>query len=295
MTPEVFFEAGMNTGEGPVWDHRTATLYCVDSTNPAIWAFAQDGRVLDRMALPERIGFIALTESPGCFIAGLQTGLFDISLSDRSLDFLMDPEPDLPGNRINDGIVDLDGALVFGSLDDGLTEPTGRTYRLTGDGTLQNYDSGYIVSNGPYPHPDGERFFHVDSEVGIVRQFRRNSDRSFRRDGTFCDWDMAEWGIPDGIVCDTDGGVWIAHWDGGCVSRFDSDGRRSHSIDLPVSRVTKPAFGGPGMKTMFLTTANRDIDCVREPLAGSVFVIETEFTGLESGIWKRKWTDSRAR
>ena len=80
--PRVAFEAGMHTGEGPVWDARTGRLHCVDCTNPAIWTFDADGRPVDRMALAERIGFVALTERPGRLVAGLRTGLYLIDLDE---------------------------------------------------------------------------------------------------------------------------------------------------------------------------------------------------------------------
>lgn len=280
MTPQVFFEAGLNTGEGPIWDVHSETLFCVDSTNPSIWRFSQDGKVLDRMSLPERIGFAALTGEDGVLICGLKTGIYRVNMTNRKLDLLMDPEPDLPDNRINDGVVDLDGSLVFGSLDDGLTQPTGRTYRFTTEGQLQHFDSGYVVSNGPYPHPDGKRFIFIDSVACKIKQFLREHDGSFAYDSLFCEWDEAELGLPDGCVCDTDGGVWVAHWGGSCVTRWSSDGNLTHKIDFPCSQVTKPAFGGADLSRLFVTTANREIDPAAEPLAGSVFAIETDFTGI---------------
>lgn len=279
MTPDVFFEAGLDTGEGPVWDDRDGTLYCVDSTNPAIWSFEQDGRVRDRMALPERIGFLALTEQQGTFIVGLKTGLYVVRLAQRQITFWMDPEPGLPGNRINDGMVDSDGSLIFGSLDDGLTEPTGRTYHLRTDGTLDQFDSGYVVSNGPLPLLTEDRVLFVDSVACKLKVFRRTAN-GLVFDRLFCDWNEAEWGLPDGTAADTNGGVWVAHWGGGCVSRFDATGRMVEKIDLPASQVTKPAFGGRDRSTLYVTTANRGIEASEEKLAGSVFRIETPFTGI---------------
>jgi len=280
MKPEVFFEAGLDTGEGPIWDTRSGSLYCVDSTNPALWKFSPDGRVLDRMALPERIGFAALSDSEDVLICGLKSGLYRIDMTSRDIDFLTDPEPDLPGNRINDGVVDLDGSLVFGSLDDRLTEPTGRAYRLTVSGQLQKFDSGYVVSNGPYPHPDGKRFLFIDSVACKIKVFLRQPEGRLTYDHLFCTWDERTLGLPDGCVCDTEGGVWVAHWGGFCVTRWSSEGEMTHRVELCASQVTKPAFGGSDLSTLYVTSANRDIDPGRERLAGSIFRIETGFTGI---------------
>ena len=194
---------------------------------------------------------------------------------------MIDPEPDLPGNRINDGTVDVDGSLVFGSLDDGLAAPTGRTWRLTPGGELQAIDAGYVVSNGPCAHPDGKRVFFVDSDARLVKVLGRDADGSLAVTGRrFCDWSEPDWGVPDGVACDVDGGVWIAHWGGSRVSRFDARGALTHVMALPVSQVTKVAFGGPDDRTLHVTSANRGIDCAAEPLAGALFVAEVPFRGV---------------
>lgn len=292
MTPRVIFEAGMETGEGPLWDHRVQRLYCVDSTNPAIWVFDAEGHVVDRMALPERIGFVVLTEQTNTLIAGLSTGVFRIDLEKRKLERMFNPEPELPQNRINDGIVDIDGALVFGTLDDAIERPSGQAWRLSPDGLLRCFDQGYIVSNGPCPLQDGSRFLVADSECHQIRQFQRDEELGFRRDGLFCKWDKA-WGIPDGIVCDTEGGVWVAHWGGGCVSRFSPEGDMTHQIKVSARQVTKPAFGGPNLDILFLTTANRGKRAGEDPLAGSLFAVETGFVGLPNQICTIDMTNIR--
>lgn len=280
LTLRVFFEAGLDTGEGPIWDARTQTLYCVDSTNPAIWSFAPDGTVRDRMALPERVGFLALTEDEGTFVAGLKTGLFVVRPKPREVTFWTDPEPDLPGNRINDGIVDRDGSLIFGSLDDGLTEPTGRTHHLRCDGTLDTFDDGYVVSNGPFPLPGEEnRVLFIDSVACALKLFRR-TDRGLVYDRPFCEWDEAAWGLPDGVAVDVEGGVWVAHWSGSRVTRFDAGGHPTAHVDLPVSQVTKPAFGGADRRTLYVTTANRGLALGAEPLAGSIFAFPVDIPGI---------------
>ena len=67
------------------------------------------------------------------------------------------------------------------------------------------------------------------------------------------------------------------------VVRHAPDGSVDRVVELPVSRVTCPAFGGPDYKTLFVTSAREnmtDEDMAREPHAGSVFAIEVEVPGL---------------
>jgi sugar lactone lactonase YvrE len=78
------------------------------------------------------------------------------------------------------------------------------------------------------------------------------------------------------MTVDAAGGVWIAHWGGGCVSRFDPAGRRELWIDLPASQITRPCFAGEGLDRMFVTSAADGVD---EPLAGSVFEVDPGVAG----------------
>ncbi|WP_380058053.1 SMP-30/gluconolactonase/LRE family protein [Falsihalocynthiibacter sp. SS001] len=283
MKVELLFEAGLETGEGPVWDARLQCLYCVDSTNPSVWMFDADGGVLDRIALPQCIGFVALTENTNLLIVGLEDGLYLLDRATRELKFLMDPEPNTPTNRINDGIVDLDGSLVFGTLHGEHTKPEGAFYHVSKSQELTQFDTGYIVSNGPYPHPDGKRFLTANSEIYEVYVFDRAASGGFENKRLFCDWQRS-WGIPDGIVCDTDGGVWIGTWGGSRVMRFTSDGAVDFQIEFPVSQVTKVAFGGADLTDIYVTTAHRGLSRRDEPLAGSLFRVKTPFVGIPAGI-----------
>jgi len=276
---DVFFEAGMETGEGPIWDPRNGTLYCVDSTNPALWAFVPGSNEVRRYALPQQVGFAALTYKVDTVVLGLEDGLYAYDLNRRELRLIIDPEPGIAGNRINDGTVDIDGGLIFGTLDLGLRNPTGSAYKLFPDGRLLKFDEGYIVFNGPFADPANPRIFAVNSEVHEVYVFDREADGSFTNKRLFTEWPR-EWGIPDGLVMDSAGNVWIAHWDGSRITRFSPSGRYEAHIELPVGRVTKIAFGGEDLRTIYATTANRGVERRLQPLAGSVFRLEQDYRGL---------------
>lgn len=278
MTPCVLFEAGMQTGEGPIWDDRRACLWCVDSTNPAVWQFDAEGRPLDRIALPQCVGFVCLSDRDDTLLVGLEDGIYTLCPADRRLDLLIDPEPGVTSNRINDAMVDIDGALVFGTLHKDYREPTGAMYRLTPQGQLDRFDTGYIVSNGPCALPDG-RLVVANSEIREIYAFDRLPGGGFTQRRAFCDWDPA-WGIPDGIIADQAGGVWIGCWDGGALVRLDATGRLTDRVALPASRVTKAALGGPDATRFYITTANRGMDPSREPLAGALFSIDAPVAGF---------------
>jgi L-arabinonolactonase len=97
-------------------------------------------------------------------------------------------------------------------------------------------------------------------------------------------------GRPDGACVDADGCYWFAAVDGGCIVRLDPDGNEIASIDLPVSRPTKPAFGGDNLSTIFVTSMSAGLDAAqlaREPLAGSVLAVEAGVRGFDQPRFRR--------
>ncbi|HKG76038.1 MAG TPA: SMP-30/gluconolactonase/LRE family protein, partial [Beijerinckiaceae bacterium] len=131
-TPRVAVASGCVLGEGPVWDQRTGALLWVDIKNPAVWRFEPDTGESASLPVRERIGFVALTEDPEVVIAGFKSGLARLHLKSGETEPLVQPEPDKPGNRINDGHVGPGGHLYFGTMDDDEAEPTGRFYHWDG-------------------------------------------------------------------------------------------------------------------------------------------------------------------
>ena len=57
--------------------------------------------------------------------------------------------------------------------------------------------------------------------------------------------------------------------------RCGTDGRLDRRIELPVQCPTCPAFGGPELATLYVTSASNKIsEPERQPQAGGVFAID---------------------
>jgi sugar lactone lactonase YvrE len=274
----VVLACGSLLGEGPVWDERTGTLVFIDIKDPAVWRFRPATGEYDRRALAERIGFAALTGDPDILVLGLKSGLSLHRWGDGATRVLVKPEPELPGNRINDGTVDFDGSIIFGTMDDAEEMPTGRLYRWHPEDGLSVFDEGYVVSNGPVAHPDGQRFFAIDSVARAIKVFDRLG-KGFGKPTVFFQFPEA-WGYPDGMVADAAGNLWVAHWDGSAVTCLSSNGEVIRSHAVPAPNVTKPCFGGPDLATMFLTTAHIGTDRSAHPDAGHLFAFVPGAVGL---------------
>ncbi len=97
--------------------------------------------------------------------------------------------------------------------------------------------------------------------------------------------------FPDGMTIDNDGMLWIGHWDGWQVSRWDPEkGEKLHYIPLPVANVSSCTFGGDDLEDLYITTAKKGLtedQLQKQPLAGSLFVIRNcGFKGMPAFEFK---------
>jgi sugar lactone lactonase YvrE len=93
----------------------------------------------------------------------------------------------------------------------------------------------------------------------------------------------ADDGYPDGMTIDSEGYLWNAQWDGWCISRYHPNGTRVETIEMPVSRPTSMAFGGPDLKTLYVTSAKKGLEqniSAKEKMAGDLFSIELDVAGV---------------
>lgn len=282
--PRVAAASSCLLGEGPVWDHRTGTLLWVDVKAPAIWRHRPETGQNTRLDIAQPVGFVALTPDPDIVIAGLKSGLARIHLWGGEVQPLVSPEPDKPGNRINDGHVGPDGYLYFGTMSESEGEATGAFWRWDGRELLR-FHGGIPVTNGPALSPDGRLLYTVDTRKRLICLHELGPEgpgkgRSFVRF-------ERGWGHPDGITVDAEGFLWACHWGGSRVTRFAPDGAAERVLPIPTAQVTKCAFGGPDLATLYITTAAVGRGPDLDPMAGHLFAVPTEgIRGLPAGIFE---------
>src|SRR5439155_17098095 len=126
-------------------------------------------------------------------------------------------EADQPGNRFNDGFVDSEGRLWFGSMDDSEGEKTGALYRFDGKHVVR-MDDGYIITNGPAVSPDGRTLYHTDTLDKQVYAFDLSADGALSNKRTFVE--IADGGYPDGMAVDAEGHLWVCTFGGWRIDRF---------------------------------------------------------------------------
>lgn len=269
-------------GEGPLWHDSQDTIYWVDIEERAIHRHWLMNRQTETITMPERIGCIA-RRSRGGLVAGLQSGFAFVDFNDNTVTPIVDPEPQQPDNRFNDGKCDAQGRFWAGTMDTSMRHANGVLYRLDEDSTAHAMDDGYGITNGPAWSPDGTVMYHNDSKARTVFAFDFDlkhgtiaNKRVFRQ--------LAEHdGFPDGLTVDSEGAIWLAHWGGSRVTRFLPNGNLDRVIEMPVSQVTSCAFGGRNLRTLFITTASLGLsadELAKQPLAGRLFSVELDVAGL---------------
>ena len=141
------------------------------------------------------------------------------------------------------------------------------------------------ISNGLAWSPDYNTFYYIDSPTKIVAAFNFDKISGAIKNKTNIIEFSNDEGTPDGMTIDSEGMLWIAHWDGWQISRWNPQtGEKIRKIPLPVSRVTSCCFGGENFEDLYITSARTglsDDQLKKEPLAGSLFVIKNiGFRGL---------------
>ncbi len=279
--PECLWPLGAELGEGPIWHAAEASLYFVDIKGRKVHRCAADGTRQTCWSAPAAVGFVQPLAG-GDFVAGLADGLYRFSPGSGHFEALIAVDHHRPGNRLNDAHVDAQGRLWFGTMDNAESQPSGSLYRVVADGTLRAEDTGYVISNGPAQSPDGRRFFHTDTLAKKVYAFDMSPT------GALSDKRLLitlENGYPDGTAVDADGHLWICLFGGARIERYTPAGRLVQTVALPCANVTKLAFGGPDLRTAFVTTAWKGLSAVEraaQPLAGGLFTFPVDTPGLPS-------------
>ena len=258
-------------GEGLLWSERENAVYWVDILAQSLHRLSLGDEKVTSWAMPERIGWVIEREDHPGFIAGLQSGFYELTLNPLVLRHIVDPEPQYPNNRLNDAGVDGFGRIWAGTMDVGGSIETGALYCLDSSFNVTRRDSGYLVTNGPVFSPDNQFLYHNDTPRGVIYRFTLTSRGELRDKTEFLRFPR-EWGFPDGMTMDAEGGLWIAHWGGGRISRFDADGDLERLIRLPASQITNCVFAGAELDRLFVTSAAMGKN--QEPLAGVLFEVD---------------------
>lgn len=278
--PECVLRSACELGEGPVWRAADKAVWFVDIKGLRIHRYEAETGAAFSWQAPAQPGFIAPVAGGG-WIAGLKTGLHRFDPAPGRFELMATVEDASLGNRLNDGFVDARGRLWFGSMHDGEADLTGALYRLDDRG-LRRMDDGYCITNGPAVSPDGRTLYHTDTLKRVLYAFDLAADGGLSNRRVFAEIEDGA-GYPDGPAVDAEGCVWTGLFAGWGARRYSPKGEQIGFVRLPVANVTKIAFGGPDLKTVYATTAWKGLSPAEreaQPLAGGLFRFGVDTPGL---------------
>ncbi|MDN3547658.1 SMP-30/gluconolactonase/LRE family protein [Mucilaginibacter aquaedulcis] len=262
-------------GEGPVWDAERHAICWIDILKGEIHEFNVNNASLKTISSNQLIGSIAICED-GHFLAALKNGLGTIKRDTGEINIFSSPEAHLTENRFNDGKCDPAGRFWVGTMSHLEKPDAGSVYVLDIDGSVDKKITNTTISNGMAWSPDEQTFYFIDTPTSQVMAYQYDKESGEINSPEPVITILQEDGYPDGMTIDEDGMLWIAHWNGWQISRWNpKTGEKLLKLPLPVANVTSCTFGGDDLNDLYITTARKDIpeaELLNQPLAGALFV-----------------------
>lgn len=267
-------------GEGPAWVAAEGRIYWFDIQGRHLNWFSHAEGTAGRFDLPARASVAAPCMGGGLILVTEQ-GLAHMDTR-KGVFELRQPMTFPPGFRTNDGKIDVAGRLWWSTMDDDGGKRPGVLYRTDPDGRTHEMLDGIHIANTVSCNPDGTILYVADSTKRKLWAFPMAADGALGERRDFVDT-TGEAGAPDGSAVDAEGYVWNCQWGAWRIVRFAPDGSVDRIVTLPAEQVSSCAFGGPDLRTLYVTSARENLDdeaLAAQPLAGSLFAFEPGVAGM---------------
>jgi sugar lactone lactonase YvrE len=280
-------------GESPLWHPQEQALYWCDIPGRAVHRYHPTTEKHHQWNFDCEPASLAPLQSGGLLLA-MRDGLWRFSPATGERTALAPPPYDPKRQRFNDGKADAQGRFWVGTLDD-QREPRATLYCYT-QGEIKPQASGIAVSNGLAFSPDGGTLYWADTRGHCIQVFDLNRDEgSLSRQRVFKTFPPRQpnaplntyGGRPDGAAVDVEGAYWVAMFEGRCLLRLGAEGAVLATYALPVQCATMPCFGGPDLRTLFVTTAHENrpaAELTSDPWAGRVLHMRVAVPGLPANF-----------
>lgn len=278
-------DVGDRLGESVTWRATDQTLWWTDILGCRVHRLDWATRQLKSFPTPERLAsFCFLDGNNDGVLGAFETGFAYFYPTSGEVRWLARPSELRPGRRLNDGRAGPDGSFWAGSMIEA-DAPRHRTattglYRVDASGRARFVRGGFEIANGICWSPDGSVMYMADSptrtitkcafdprtgQIGAARTHARVND-----------------GFPDGAITDRRGHLWSALWGAAKVSCFNPAGALNCELHVPALQPTCPAFCGPDLSLLAVSTATVDLTLAqldRYPQSGSLLIYEGSFAG----------------
>lgn len=254
MTPsEIFDDRACLLGEGPLWHPVRQDLFWFDITSRKLHSKARSWH-FDLCV--SAAGWI---DKDSLLIAS-QIGLhrFDLTTGHLSAP-LVGIESDNPVTRSNDGRADPWGGFWIGTMGFNAEKSAGAIYRYY-QGELRVIAEQMSITNAICFTPDRRFAHYTDTPTACIMRRPLDPETGWPMAEAQVWADLSDAGLsPDGAVVDANGTLWAACWGAGAVVGFDTAGNEIARYTVPGRHSTCPAFGGPELSDLYVTSATQGI------------------------------------
>jgi L-arabinonolactonase len=289
MTPLHILDVKNQLGEGVLWDARTQSAVWTDIQFARLWQW-QPGHEPESFPLPQRLGSLALTATPGIYIGAFEQGFASFTPATGVFVMLAPVTESHAHLRLNDGRVDCSGTFWAGSMAEAKGDPLGCLWRYDGGHKATPFFADVKIPNSLCWNREGRQMYFADSPRQTIWRYAFDATNGPVGDPEIFATTTGN-RYPDGSCIDAEDHLWNAQWGSGEVVRYRPDGRIERRIKLPVSQPSCPAFGGPNLDWLIITTARDGLppeQLAGQPQAGAVFIYQTDVTGLPEMICSRR-------
>ncbi|WEK05932.1 MAG: SMP-30/gluconolactonase/LRE family protein [Candidatus Devosia phytovorans] len=282
QTARLLLDSQCQLGEGPVWHDGRQQLFFLDINEQTLFAVTADGEIADSWLFNENVAAVAIHDDDTLVLV-TDTGLKHFDIATGGMNRINEIEADRANTRGNDSRVHPSGAFWIGTMDRADEDQhSGSLYHFRND-VLTTLKSPVQIPNATCFSPDGKIAYWTDTPTQKIMQVATDPATGLPIGEWTLFADVSDGpGYPDGAVVDSEGYLWNARWGGSCVVRHAPDGSVDRVIQVPVSQVTCPAFGGKDLKTLFITTAAKNLSedqLAAEKHAGSLFAVDLDVAG----------------
>ncbi len=283
--PQVVLDEPMQLGECPLWHPEESALYWIDINGHAVHRFNPETGTHKHWTTPSEPGCIAWCASGGLIVA-LRSGLVLLDTDSGAFSPVANAPYDGAKARFNDGRCDAAGRLWVGSIYEPRDQALGSLYCLE-RGNIVDVRKAVTVSNGVAFALDNRTLYHTDTTAHRIMAYdfdvatgHVGANRCFKQFSTDRSQDYG--GRPDGAAVDNEDAYWCAMYEGGKILRLSRTGDILREIVLPLRCPTMVAFGGPDLRTLFITSARQnrsDKELMQYPLSGCVLSLDVDVPG----------------
>jgi len=286
---EVVHEAPMLVGESAIWHEVESALYWVDIEGLTVNRLHAASGKFSSWKMGSNPSALAIDEN-NFLVVATRERLLRLNTTDGAETPIADAPYDTSKVRFNDGRVDPAGRFWIGTMYEPRDQPAAEMYVLARDNLRCAWRGGMTNSNGLAWSLDGRTMFHADTtthridcydfDVATGEHSNRRTILTFPTDKTAPDYG----GRPDGATMDSEGMYWVAMFEGGRVLRISPAGEILREIKLPVRCPTSVCFGGPDLRTLYITSASQgrsSEEIAQYPHTGKVLSVRLDVAGRE--------------